>query len=91
MTTYVASKFDSENDPDKPVIGTVVEVDSTKFKIEKVSFALTSEIVKDVMNNVPDDSPESLMNKKGYDECFSKSHTTRPGVQWLIWANKVNE
>lgn len=28
------------------------------------------------------------MDKGEFHECFAKPHSSRPGVQWLVWVNK---
>lgn len=81
MSTFVASKFDGETDPDRPVVGTKFDYNNQVLVIKEVGWVLTSAIFKD------DIEPSVLMDPKGHAVCLAKDHVTRPGVQWLVWGD----
>lgn len=84
MTTFVASKFNAETDPDRPVVGTKIDYDGKVLTIVEVGWSLTSALIKELMDNV---EPSVIMDPKGHAVCLAKDHVTRPGVQWLIWGD----
>lgn len=84
MTTFIASKFNPENDEDKPVVGSIIHANNEAWKIMEVSWATASAVLKDSQKNPPE-----LMALNGFDECFARPHTDRPFVQWLVWANRI--
>lgn len=84
MSTFVASKFDAETDPDRPVVGTKFDYNNQVVVIKEVGWVLTSALLKEIMDNI---QPSVIMDPKGHDVCLAKDHATRPGVQWLVWGD----
>jgi len=80
MATFYASKFDPENDDDRPQLETRVEYDDKVFVIKKVTY-VGSELIKGILEGAPDP------DKEGHDEVLFKEHTTRPGVRWKCFVN----
>ena len=82
MTTFsanISDKFDAETDSDCPVVGTEIKANNKTWIIQKVDWISLS----DVMNT---EKPQPV--KSEYDELFTKPHTTRPAVIWLVWVNE---
>ena len=84
MPTYFASKFNPDDDEDCPIVGDIFD----SFQIMKVGYCLTSELLKEIMHGITQENSK-IMDKRGYDVCLARDHISRPGVQWLIWANKT--
>lgn len=84
MSTFVASKFNADTDPDRPVVGAKFDYKNQTVVIKEVGWVLTSALLKEIMDNI---QPSVIMDPKGYDVCLAKDHATRPGVQWIVWGN----
>lgn len=82
MATFVASKFDPETDPDRPEIGSIVEVEDKKWEVKRVEYALMSDIIKSGFKE-PDPSPQ--------ERVFNRSHIDRPAVTWNVFVDEVKE
>lgn len=82
MTTYVASKFDAENDPSRPKLGEEIEYKGQKYKIVEVEAAMASELMKSMMAGKGPDL-------RGHHELLFREHPTRPAVQWACWVDKA--
>lgn len=80
MTAFAISKFDPDNDPDRPILGTIIEHNCEKLRIEKVHWCTSKELMAD---------NAEIMDKQGYYQCLELQHATRPAVHWLAWVNKV--
>lgn len=85
MTEFVASKFDADTDPDRPVLGDEITVNEIRYVIRRVHWVTSSALMKSVLNGTVD----TLMAPQEYDECFNRQHETRPGVQWWIYVERV--
>ena len=86
MATFIDSKFNADTDPSRPKIGEELDVGGVKYRVMEVGWSLTSALVKEMLDGLKD---SVIMNPRGYDYCFCNSHPTRPGVQWIIWVNKI--
>ena len=87
MSTFVASKFNADTDPDRPVVGTNFDYNNQVLVIKEVGWVMTSVLLKEVMDNI---EPSVIMDPKGHDVCLVKDHVTRPGVQWLVLGDYQN-
>jgi hypothetical protein len=89
VDAFAASKFDPDNDPDRPVVGSVIEFKGAKWRVGKVGHVTTRVIVEAALKGQDWEPP--LDPGEGYARCLTKSHTTRPAVLWLVWCNPEPE
>lgn len=75
---FVANKFDSDNDPHLPVIGTKVK---DKGEITKAEMITAGDLMKMVNKG---ESPEL----EGNDEVLIFNNPIRPFVKYLVWIKK---
>ena len=78
MTRFIASKFDPENDTDRPIIGSVIDHGGSRYLIRKVGHVL----LKDIDNEI---------DVKDCDTYLLKEHSTRMEVCWIVWVNAYEE
>lgn len=76
-----ASKFDPENDLDRPKLNSIIEFEGNQYNVLKVDYITMSEIIKGDRN--PDEENTE------YDKLIVKNHINRPAVYWLMWGNKL--
>lgn len=79
MTTFVASKFDAENDPSRPKVGEEVEYWGRKYKIAEVEAIVASDLMKSIMAGKEPDL-------RGHDQLLYRDHPTR-AVKWACWVD----
>jgi len=75
----VPRSFDPETDPDRPKVGDLLD---DVYRIEKVSWFTSSDLMADMMRGEP-------VDKQGFDEVLSAPHSTRPFVWWQVFVTKL--
>lgn len=90
MTTWIASKFDPDNDPSRPQVGKKIEIDSVEFRVMEVGWCNARDLVQEVMAGVTEENTV-VMAKKGHDRCVLEDHPTRPFMKWLLWLDKITQ
>ncbi len=78
---FVATKFNPETDPSRPIVGGIVEKDGKSFIICKVEHRESKDIMKIVISGIEPD-------KEGHDEVLFDQHKERPFVYWMVWVNE---
>ena len=82
MSTFLASKFNANTDPSRPILHAIVKHKNKKYSIEKVEAVEGSKLLKMV---------ENAITAAPYDELLIQDHPTRPFVKWLCWVNRVKK
>lgn len=83
MPTFVASKFDPENDSDRPVVGEFLTHNDKQYKIAEVSHVMTRDLFRRTGKEVDD--------YKGHAEIVFRQHTTRMAVYWMVYCDLVTD
>jgi len=73
MTTFVASKFNPETDPDRPQLGDALPDGRT---IQKVDWRTTRDILA---------GKAPLEDEMSDCEMLCRGHIDRPAVVWYVW------
>lgn len=81
MSGFIASKFDPENDPDRPKIGEIVEDEDGPLVVAEVDWLSLRHVVEG------GEEPDS----RGYDKLLTRAHSTRPAVIWLAFCRRVTD
>lgn len=84
MSTFVVSRFNPETDPDRPVVGTKIDLGDQTVTIVEVGWSPTSAVIAEQLAGVTE---SVVMDPKGHTICLARAHTTRPGVTWLAWGD----
>ena len=76
--SYVASKYDANNDEHFPKEGDVHETEDGKVVVKKAKFYSATDLL---------DLPEPSLD--GFDGILMLHHPERPFVKYLAWCNKL--
>lgn len=77
-------KYDPENDPEKPAVGSEIEFDGVNYIVAKSQYIPASDITKAVMDG------RDIGDVQGHDKLLVKDHPTRPFVQYLVWVDRIS-
>ncbi len=75
---FVASKFNAESDPDRPVLDSEIEYQKEIYLVKKVDHLLLSDVIAETA---------AEPNPDGFDMVLTKQHSER-AVIWVLWVNK---
>jgi hypothetical protein len=68
MATFAASKFDPENDEDRPAMGMRFRYENKTVAVREVGHCLTADLLKEVTAKV---FPSVIMDPKGHLDCLA--------------------
>jgi len=68
---FTVIPFDEENDPTKPVVGSMIEAEGKEYIVHKVKAMTLAEIMK-----LPEEDQPKV---------FIKDHPDRPLIYWVCW------
>lgn len=85
MSTFASVEFDALTDPDRPVLGEVIDREGVNYVVAEVDWVMSSKLMEEVIKGI---APSIIMAEKGYDLVITRFHNLRPFVSWLVYLNK---